>query len=276
MKFKKLIFILIFLFAFPLTASSNEKNFSIMCSLFPVYDFAKEVAKDYAEINLILRPGVEPHEFEPSPLDIKKLNDADVFIFTGRYMEEWAEKFSRSLKNTLVIDASENVKIFHKDPHIWLDLSNAQEMVMNIAEGLAKAKPEYKEIFYENAKNYCEKLSELDAKFMSLDKNKTLVFAGEFTFNYFIRRYNFNYISAYDDENEPSIKKMAEILKFIKDNDVKYIFADAFGISNITHSISEQTGTEILIFNSMERAAEDSFLEIMQKNYNSLRQFIDD
>ena len=108
MKFKKLIFILIFLFAFPLTASSNEKNFSIMCSLFPVYDFAKEVAKDYAEINLILRPGVEPHEFEPSPLDIKKLNDADVFIFTGRYMEEWAEKFSRSLKNTLVIDASEN------------------------------------------------------------------------------------------------------------------------------------------------------------------------
>ena len=276
MKFKNLIFLLIFLFAFPLKVSSNEKNFSIMCSLFPVYDFAREIAKDYAEINLILRPGVEPHEFEPSPLDIKKLNDSDVFIFTGKNMEQWAEKISHSLKNTLIIDVSENIEIFNNDPHIWLDLSKAQEMVKNISKKLAEAKPGLAEIFYKNSEEYCKKLSELDEKFMNLDKNKTLVFAGEFALNYFVKRYNFNYISAYDGENEPSVKKMAEILKFIKENNVKYIFADAFGFSDITRSISGHTGTEILIFNSMERTTEGSFLEIMQKNYESIEKFTRD
>ena len=274
MKIKNLILLLIFLFAFPLKVSSDEKNFSVMCSLFPVYDFAREVAKDYAEINLILRPGVEPHEFEPSPLDIKKLNDSDVFIFTGNNMEQWAEKISRSLKNTIIINASENIEIFNNDPHVWLDLSKAQEMIKNISKKLAEAKPEHAEIFYENSEEYCEKLSELDEKFMNLDKNKILVFAGEFTFNYFVKRYNFNFISAYDGENEPSVKKMAEVLKFIKENNVKYIFADEFGISDITRSISRQTGTEILFFNSMERTAEGSFLEIMEKNYEALEKFI--
>ena len=278
MKIKNLIFLVIFLLFIPLKASSEEKNFSITCSLFPVYDFAREIAGNLADVNLILRPGIEPHEFEPSPLDIKKLNNSDVFIFTGIYMEEWAEKISRSLNNIPIINASENIEIFNKDPHIWLDLDKAKKMIMNIAEGLSKAKPEFSEIFYKNAEEYSKKISELDEKFMSLNK-KILVFAGEFNFNYFVERYGFEFISAYDGENEPSVNKMAEILKFINDNHVKYIFADSFGISNITRSISEQTGTEILFFNSAEKISSVdfnnglTFLEIMQKNYQSLKKF---
>lgn len=270
-----IIFLIMFLLITPFQISAGEKNFSITCSLFPVYDFAREAAGNIADVHLLLRPGVEPHEFEPSPLDIKNLNDSDVFIFTGKYMEEWAEKISRELKDTLIIDASENIEIFNKDPHIWLDLGSVQQMVRNIAAGLSKAKPEHAEIFNGNVESYCKKLAELDEKFFALDK-KILVFAGEFACNYFVRRYGFEYISAYDGENEPSVKRMAEILKFIKENNVKYIFADSFGISDVTRSIAEQTGAEILIFNSMERAAADgSFLEIMNANYEALKKFLD-
>ena len=270
--FLTLIFILILQF--------TCYGMSITCSLFPVYDFAREIAGDEADVHLLLKPGVEPHEFEPTPLDIKILSNSDVFIFTGEQMEQWATRLP--IDKSKIIDASEGIEIFNNDPHIWLDLNNAQRMVKNIADGLSKTMPEKSEIFNLNAENFCEKLAELDEKFVSLNKNKTLIFAGEFAFNYFVRRYGFDFISAYDGENEPSIKRMAEILKFIKDNNAKFILADSFEISAITKSIAEQTGTEILFFDSCEKISQKSFesgltfLKIMQANYEALRKFIND
>ena len=284
MKFITKIFLLIFFLTCSTQIFAAEKDFSIACSLFPVYDFARAVADDSANINLLLRPGAEPHEFEPSPLDIKFLNDSDVFVFAGRYMEQWAEKISRSLRDIEIVDASNGIEIFNGDPHIWLDLSNAQIMIKNIAAGFSNARPDRAEIFNRNAEEYCRKIAELDSNFSELaqkNKNKILVFAGEFAFGYFMRRYGFDYISAYDGENEPSIKKMAEILNFINENHVKFIFSTP-NISAVTRSIAEQTGTEILIFNSAESISQKdfdaglTFLEIMQANYESLKKFIND
>ena len=277
MKLKIFSFILnLILITLPTEILAAEKNFSITCSLFPVYDFAREIAGNSSDVHLLLKPGVEPHEFEPTPLDIKILNDSDVFIFTGEKMEAWAALLP--IEKNKIIDASENIEIFNDDPHVWLDLENAQKMVMNIASGLAKIKPEKSEFFNQNAEIYCAKLKELDEKFMSLEKNKTLVFAGEFNFNYFVRRYNFNFISAYDGENEPSIKKLAEVLKFINENNLKFIFANTFEISAITNSIAEQTGTEILFFDSCEKVKnlDMTFLEIMQANYEALKKYLND
>ena len=71
---------IIFLALFSLTASEASARLSVMCSLFPVYDFARQISGTVADVSLLLPPGVEPHEYEPSPRDIKALNDADIFI----------------------------------------------------------------------------------------------------------------------------------------------------------------------------------------------------
>lgn len=63
-----------------------------MATLFPQYDFAKEIAGKHAEVTLLLPPGVESHTYEPTPADIVKINAADMFIYTGKYMEQWAER----------------------------------------------------------------------------------------------------------------------------------------------------------------------------------------
>ena len=271
MRFKTTIFLAIFLLTTLKAFADPLQKFSITCSLFPVYDFAREVAGEFADVKLLLRPGVEPHEFDPSPMDIKALNDSQVFIFTSATMEPWAQKISNSLTNTHTIDASGNIELVSNDPHIWLDLTLAQKMVMNICEGLCKIKPEHSESFKRNAENYCKKLSELDEKFMALNKNKSLVFAGEFAAGYFMRRYDFDYVSAYDGENEPSVRRMAEILKFIREHDTRYIFS-GINVTAITRSISGQTGAEILTFNDLELAASDSnFLLVMQDNYEALK-----
>ena len=271
MKFKTTIFLAIFSLTALRVFADPLQKFSIVCTLFPVYDFAREVAGDVADVKLLLRPGVEPHEFEPSPMDIKALNDSQVFIFTGEFMEPWAEQISNSLTNTNIIDASGNIELVNNDPHIWLDLTLAQKMIMNICEGLCKVDPEHAETFIRNAENYCEKLSGLDEKFMALNKNQALVFAGEFAHGYFMRRYGFDYVSAYDGENEPSVRRMAEILKFIREHNTRYIFS-GINVTAITRSISQQTEAEILTFDALEIApGTANFLQVMQNNYEALK-----
>ena len=251
---------------------NSAKVLSITCSLFPVYDFTRAITGNLANVRLLLKPGVEPHEFEPSALDVKALNDSDVFIFTDKAMEGWAERISRSLTHTEIINASENITLIDNDPHIWLDLSLAQKMLMNIAEKLCVISPENSETFTNNAKSYCSKLAELDEKFYALNKNKSLVFAGEFSCQYFLRRYGFNYISAYEAENEPSIKKLAQVMKFIQQNRTRYIFSEPLEISQVTRSISEETGAKILTFDTCHKVKDENitFLEIMTGNYENL------
>ena len=89
-------------------AGAEERKLSVVCSLFPQYDFVRQIAGDRASVHMLLPPGVESHTFEPRPSDMKTLNDADVFVFTGKYMEPWAERIVQSLDNKklVVVDAS--------------------------------------------------------------------------------------------------------------------------------------------------------------------------
>ena len=260
-----------------ITPSYAYAGLKISCSMFPVYDFTRAVAGDLAEVRLILKPGTEPHEFEPSPADVKAINDSDVFVFTGRHMEHWADRIADTLADTLIVDSSNGIDLAGNDPHIWLDLSLAQKMIYNITEALCSADPEHSAKYTHNAADYCSRLAELDDNFAALPKNQTLVFAGEFPFGYLVRRYGFKYVSAYEGENEPGIKRMAEIIRHIQQNRVKYILSD-LPVSRVTQYISEQANTEILAFSSAHAPQDTSwtFLQIMTSNFANLARLLND
>ena len=128
--------------------SSRMKKLKVITTLFPLYDMAKNIGADKADVSLLLPPGVEAHSFEPKPSDIVKINEADVFVYTGKFMEPWAEDVIKGAanKNLIVVDASRGTKmipgVFHDadepagslDPHIWLDFDNAKIMVKNILQ----------------------------------------------------------------------------------------------------------------------------------------------
>ena len=69
----------------------GARKLQLVTTLFPLYDFARTVGGDKVEVKLLLPPGVEPHSFEPKPEDVVRINKADLFIFSSRYMEPWAE-----------------------------------------------------------------------------------------------------------------------------------------------------------------------------------------
>ena len=272
MKFTTTIFLALFSIS-----SCAHAALKVSCSMFPVYDFTREITAGSAEVSLLLRQGTDPHEFEPSPMDIKALHDADVFVFTGRNMEHWAGRIADTLDSTAIIDASDGITITGNDPHVWLDLNLAQKMVMNIALGLCRADPSNADTYTSNAKAYCEKLASLDAQFMALDHTKPLVFIGEFSYGYFIGRYGFEYISAFEGENEPGIKRMAEVIRYIRDNKIRFVLADNPPLHQVTLAICEQSGAQVLTFSSAHNVPpESSFLQLMNDSFNSITRFLND
>ena len=100
-------------------AQNTSDNLKVVTTLFPTYDFAKQIGKDKVDVTLLLPPGVEPHAFEPNPKDVVKINKADVFVYTGKYMEPWTEDILEGISNDYlgVVDSSHGIELMDEADH---------------------------------------------------------------------------------------------------------------------------------------------------------------
>lgn len=298
-----LIYILIlciFLITFSCKDSrqSEPKKTKVITTLFPLYDFTRNIGGQYVDVFLLLPPGVEPHTFEPRPEDIVRINSADIFIFTGKYMEPWVDKILKGIDNKkiLVIDSSEGIKpielvedshthnhIHKVDPHIWLDFENAQTMVDNILRALIIVDPENEKYYQHNADNYKSALLRLDSEFkegLALCKTRYFIHGGHFAFGYMAKRYRLNYISAYEGlspDAEPSARHLATLIKIIKKYNAKYIFYEELISPKIAEMISKETGAGLLRLHAAHNLTKDefdrgiTFIELMKQNLLNLK-----
>lgn len=215
----------------------GDRRLSVVTSLFPVYDFARQVARDKADVVLLLPPGTEPHSFDPRPGDIMTLNHADLFFYTNIYMEPWVRKILAGLSNRklLAVDTSRGIQLSGRsgtpglaeethtagnapspsaatqespnrhehdgmDPHMWLDPAYAIKMVENIRDGFIGKDPENSVFYTDNAASYIRQLTALDDRYrtsLAGCRKKVFVNGGHFTFGYLARRYGLEYVSAY-------------------------------------------------------------------------------
>ncbi len=221
----------------PGLTDNEEEGLKVVATLFPQYDFAREIAGDKAEITLLLPPGAEAHSFEPTPADIIKINKADLFIYTGPDMENWAQRIIDGLDNPdiIILNASQGINLASgepcpdsncqqqngdestghshepdislgedhplNDPHIWTSPLIAGEIVENIAEALCVADPQNREYFQENKRAYQRKLNDLDQSFKAVikaGKRNKMVFGSSFAFYYFTSHYGLDVLAAYD------------------------------------------------------------------------------
>ena len=290
--------------SFQSNTNSNNK-IKVTASLFPQYDFAKQIAKDKAEVTLLLPPGTESHTFDPSPIDILNISNSDIFLYTGEEMEPWASKIINSIENNdlTICDVSSGIDLkktidndehddheheehhtHNYDPHIWLDPTLAVKMVDNITSSFCSKDPSNSEFYKNNAESYKNDLLNLDNKFKTMidsSKRKSIVFAGRFAHLYFIERYGLKYISAFDScstESEPSVKKISDIVNFINKNHIPVIYYEEFSEPKIANSISEQTGTQSLKFSTLHNVTREqlennsTYIDLMLENFENLRQ----
>lgn len=287
---------------------------TVVATLFPLYDFARNIAGDKADVRLLLPPGAEPHSFEPRTSDLVMLNHADVFLYTNRFMEPWAEDLLKGMQNSrlLVVDVSRDVRFIagsidgtegrnkhqhrkqgtkddqeaHKgqgaDPHIWLDFTNAQSMVDNIAGTFMAKDPANRDFYTKNAEAYKARLEGLDSAYqkgLSNCRKKVFVSGGHYTFGYLANRYGLRYRAAYgfSPDAEPTAKNLADISKMLQREGLSHIFYEELLAPRVAETLAKETGVTLLKLHGSHNISKDefnasrSFIELMEKNLNNLR-----
>jgi zinc transport system substrate-binding protein len=265
------------------TSNLEKEKIKVIATLFPSYDFARQIGRDKVEVKLLLPPGIEAHSFEPTPKDISAINKADIFIFTGGAMEPWSLDIIAGIdrKKTIVVDAGKGIKLLSisgeaedaeelpeekehgeeehhhnhagKDPHFWMDFDNAKKMVDNIASALAEKDPAGKDFYLKNADDYKAKLDSMDEDYRSsLDKRRprTIIYAGHFALGYMAKRYGLKLIFPYkgsSPNSEPTPKRIAYLIKTMKETGSKYVYHEELLEPRAAKVIAEQTGAKILL-----------------------------
>lgn len=302
------IIIMFSLMIFGVSNINNKKNESekikIVATLFPQYDFAKQIGGDKVEVTLLLTPGTETHTYEPTPQDIINVNKADLFIYTGKYMEPWSDKIASSIdSDTVILDSSKNINLLsnehleeeedenenheHKhehefDPHIWLNPQNAISMINNITDELCNIDPQNELYYKENARKYIEQINLLDKDIENTikksNKNK-IAFGGTFAYMYFIDRYNLDYVSAYEscgEDTEPSAANVKKVIDYMKENNIHVIFYQELSSGKIADAIADETNSSKLVFHTIHNASQkeinsgETYISLMRKNLKNL------
>lgn len=268
----------------------------VVASIFPVYDFIRVVGGERVKLTQLLPPGVEAHGFAPTPRDIVRINQADLFVYTGEVMEPRVAKMIRSLDGDVqVVDVSDDqvpMEMEHHgkhdhhggDPHFWLDPIKAKIMVEEITRALIQVDPDHQAGYQLRSKNYLEQLTALDADIRAGLKNcrhHTIISGGHFAFGHFIKRYHLQAISAYpgfSPDGKPSPRGIATLIKRMEETGATAVFHEELMEPKVAKIIVEETGAKLLLLHGVhnvskqERADHVSYLSLMTGNLTRLRQ----
>jgi ABC-type Zn uptake system ZnuABC Zn-binding protein ZnuA len=222
-----------------------------------VADLAANVGGDRVQVTSLLRPGIDPHDYEPSPADIDAIARADLVLENGVGLERWlGDTIEGSGFDGPVVDTSRGVRLRMAggaaDPHIWQDPGNAERMAANIEGGLAAAEPAAASAFQANLAAYSRRLRALDAEVQrqvdSLANRK--VVTDHDAFGYYLDRYRLelvgSVIPSFDSSAELSGRDLRDLVARIKATSVKAIFTETTLPAKASETIGREAGVRVV------------------------------
>jgi ABC-type Zn uptake system ZnuABC Zn-binding protein ZnuA len=230
-------------------------------------DIAQNVAGDRVRIETLMPLGVDPHSFEPTPQDVKKIADSQILIVNGSGFEEFLENLlANSGTRTTVIDASRGLtsrtlkpgephdEDNPTDPHFWLDPTQVVKYVENIRAALTQADPDGAATYQANADAYISKLNALDTKIKqtvgAIPPNQRKLVTDHDTFGYYADRYGFEIVGmlvpSFSTADTSSAQQVATLIDQIRATGVKAIFLEQGTNPRLAEQISRETGANIV------------------------------
>lgn len=275
----------------------DETKLQIVCTSFPAYDFAREIAGDRAELTLLIKPGSEVHSYEPTPKDMIRIQESDLFICNGGESEQWAKTLITPKLNTIyMMDCVDTVEesadgIYNAedgepelDEHVWTSPLNAIKISEEICNALCKLDTDNAKAYKTNFAAYKAQLMALDREFRQVIKNSgkhTLVFADRFPMRYFALEYGLDCYAAFpgcSSETEPSAKTVAYLIDRVREDKIPAVLYMEFSNQKMADVICEDTGCKKLPFYSAHSVSAEqfgqgvSYLDLMRINLNSLKE----
>ena len=270
--------------------NSNQK-ISVYTSFYAMYDLTHKIGGDKINLTNLVPSGTEPHDWEPTPSDIVNIEKAAVLVYNGAGMEPWVDKVLNSINNKkfISVETSKGLNLLENtgededmkyDPHTWLNPMNAKKQMETIKNALVSKDPSNKDYYEKNYTDNAKKLDDLDKKYrdtLSKFTKRDIVVAHQ-AFGYICNAYGLNQVAieGLNAESEPSPTKMAEITKFAKANNIKYIFFEELISPKVAETIAREVGAKTEVLNPLEGLDEKGiqagkeYFSVMNDNLSNL------
>lgn len=283
--------------------SEETKKLSIVTTIFPAYDWVKQVVGDNknVEISFLIDKGVDLHSYQASAADIAKITDSDLFVYVGGESDDWAEdiiKENPNLKYINMVDSIGEAALAEElvegmqdeeehdyegeehaheegeheegeeeiDEHVWLSIKNAETIVSAIEAKLAEIDPDNKAEYEKNANDYLAKLDELDKEYkdtLSSIQNKTIIVGDRFPFRYLVNEYGIKYYAAFKGCDAGS-EASFETVKFLANKMDELNMTDIFIIDGSKGDLAKT-----IVDNTKDKNAKVLVLDSMQSTKSS-------
>ena len=277
------------------TFNNKDGKINIVCTIFPIYDWVKEIvgasSNENVNVSYLLENGSEIHSYEPSMSDIAKISSCDLFIYIGGESDGWVTSvLSQKKNNNMIIlnlleilgdnvkeeeikegmqeteeDEEENSQTEY-DEHIWLSLKNCKYICNKILDAIKSIDNENATSYIQNLKTFESKLTELDNSYTEAVQNakqKTILFGDRFPFRYLVDDYDLDYYAAFvgcSAETNASFETITFLVNKVDELNLKVIFTIEGNNNGIAETIKSHTSSKnqkILVLNSMQSVSKN-------------------
>ncbi len=274
--------------ALPGPALAEGEKLKIVATIFPLYDWVRQIAGDSGnvELTLLLDTGADLHNFQPTVKDIVTLSQCDLFLYVGGESDRWVDDVLETARNDHltrlsmldalgdrvrieeIVEGMEHEEEEHgeeeeeeADEHVWLSLKNAQALVAKIADTLCALDAAHADAYRTNTAAYEEKLAALDRRYqeaVNAAAFDTLVFGDRFAFRYLMEDYGLSYFAAFSGcsaETEASFQTILFLANKVNELGLRAIMTLESPKTRIAETVRDATETKnqkLLSLNSMQ------------------------
>ena len=292
------------------TGTATDDGISIVATVFPAYDFARQItAGTNATVTMLLQPGEEVHSFDPTSQDIIRIQNADLFAYVGGENDVWVDSVLSGLDQSVhTFKMMDFVTLYEEelvegmqpeeeepttdtagaaekewDEHVWTAPVNAISIVKAMTAELVKIDPENAATYQTNSDAYVKQLEALDQSFwdvVNTAAHKTVVFADRFPVRYFVEEFGLKYYAAFPGcsaDTEASAATIASLIDHVKAENIPVVFYIEMSNQQMANTVSEETGAKTMLFHTCHNVTKAEFesgatyLSLMQNNVEALK-----
>lgn len=253
------------------TSSSDAAGVTVVATTTQVGSIAAELGGDAIELTVLLKPGIEAHDYEITPADGAAIEQSALILKSGAGLETWLDDAIATIGGEdRVRDLSEGIELrapsgdHHEeasgeehgeevDPHYWMSAPNAIHMVENARDALVEAAPDAADGITERADVLLGRLEAADQEIRALideiptDRRK--VVTDHDALGYFIDEYGLEFLGSVfpslDVSADPSARDIEELVSLIRENDVPAIFSESAVNPQLAEVVAEETGASL-------------------------------
>lgn len=286
--------------------NAEDNRLSVVTTIFPPYDFIRQIAGDAVSVTMLLSPGNESHDFDPTLSDAALVDSADLFVYIGGETDRnWVPDLLDSVSDTRTVALTDCVTLSEEehiegmqeedhdhehetepayDEHVWTSPKNAMQIVEVLRDALCELDPDNADLYKSNTETYLDELRALDADLTAMvagGVRNTILFEGRFPFRYLCEDYGIDYyapLSGCSSDTEVSLSTISFLLDKLKTESLPVVFHIEFSEETIADVLCDGTGAKNLLLHSCHNVSQADFdsgvtyLSLMRQNLANLKE----